>query len=280
MIAYLKTNTKNVELFYRLDESRNPLGNIIINHGFAEHLGRYDYMSKRLVDAGYNVLRYDLRGHGQSKGTKGHIESYEEFISDADAMVDLMQLNNPLLPTYMLGHSMGGLISTLYALKFPGKLSGQILSGAANGELPDNSNIKAKSLSILAKVTPKLYLKNPVDKKLCSDPKVVQNYLHDPLVLKSATFNFYNEFLNKAIDEVLLNLRDYNLPVLILHGEEDSIVPYDISRRFFDSIQSIDKEIQIYPDLYHEIFNETIKDEIIDYLIHWLNIHVEDIKHG
>lgn len=277
MIAYLKTETEGVALFYRIDDALRAKANIVINHGFAEHLGRYEYVAQKLVAAGYNVLRYDLRGHGQTKGLQGHIDSYHNFITDADAMVDLMKLNNPNLSTYMLGHSMGGLVTTLYGIKYPNKLAGQILSGAANGKLPEASTLKARALSIAAKFTPMVKLKNPVENDICSVPEVVYDYQNDPLVLKKATFNFYNEFLVRATDEVLSHLNEYNLPVLILHGEEDSIVPSVISQHVFDTIASKDKTLHIYPKLYHEIFNEEIKEEIVDYVIDWLDNNIKAV---
>lgn len=276
MSKFLRTKTPGVELFYVIDQAQDAKANIVINHGFAEHLKRYDYVSKRLVQAGYNVLRYDLRGHGQSKGELGHIDSYKDFITDADAMVDLMVDQNPHLETFMLGHSMGGLISTLYGSQFSSKLSGQILSGAANGKLPAASNFKAKVLSLASNVFPHKKLKNPVDDYVCSVPEVVEAYLNDPLVLKKASLNFYNEFLNKAVVEVTSKLDQYDLPVLILHGEEDSVVPKQISENFYKEIKSNNKEIIIYPKLFHEILNEKIKDEIIDKIISWLDYNLSN----
>ena len=61
MISYLKTKNKDVSLFYRMDQVKNAKANVIINHGFAEHLGRYDYVAKRLLDAGYK-FRYTDTG--------------------------------------------------------------------------------------------------------------------------------------------------------------------------------------------------------------------------
>lgn len=275
MLNYLKTKTKGVELFYRLDNAKKPRANVVINHGFAEHIGRYDYLAKSLVDAGYNVLRYDLRGHGQSKGPKGYIESYNNFITDADSMVDLMKATNHDLSTFMLGHSMGGLVTTLYGINYPKKLDGQILSGAANGKIPGASSIMAKGLAVAAKFFPFKNLKNPVGKELCSVPEVVEAYFKDQLVLKSATFNFYNEFFNKATDDVIKNLDKYSLPVLVLHGKEDAIVPVTISENFYEKISSGNKELVIYPGLFHEIFNEKTKDEVIKKVISWLDDMVD-----
>lgn len=271
MEGFVKTDSKDVELYYCINNVKKPKANIIINHGFAEHLKRYDYVTKCLTQAGYNVLRYDLRGHGQSKGLKGNITSYENFISDADIMVDLLTSKNSNLKTYMLGHSLGGLITTIYGIRFPNKLQGQILSGAANGRLPITSGLKSKVLKIAARIIPNKHINNPVSSDICSVKEVVKAYQADSLVLKSANINFYNEFVNFAINDVLENLKDYKLPVLILHGEKDRIVPASVSKHFYQTISSSDKELKIYPDLYHEIFNENSKDEIIDKVINWLD---------
>lgn len=275
MQTYAKTNTQDVQLFYIIDIAANAKANVVINHGFAEHTERYEHVAKYLLAAGYNVLRYDLRGHGQSIGLKGHIDNYNEFISDADLMVNLIQNQFSNLKTYMLGHSMGGLVTTLYGLHYPNKLSGQIISGAANGKLPVTSGIRAGFLALAAKLFPKRHLKNPVSKDICSVPEVVTAYLNDPLVLKSATLNFYDQFSNKATSEILDKLSQYKLPVLILHGEKDKIVDKQISKNFYDKIMSKDKELIIYPDLFHEIFNERENQAIFEKIVQWLDCHIK-----
>ena len=88
MENYINCDEK-VKLFYRKDIPEGALANIIINHGFAEHLSRYDYVVEKLNSAKIGVYRYDLRGHGRSKGPKGHINSFMDFSEDADRMVDL-----------------------------------------------------------------------------------------------------------------------------------------------------------------------------------------------
>ena len=273
MRKLLQTNIDNVSLAYQIDEAKNPKANVVINHGFAEHIGRYDYVSKKLVEAGYNVLRYNLRGHGDNKGERGEISSYQDFIFDADLMVELIREKYPHLKTFMLGHSMGGLITTLYGLTYPNKLAGQVLSGAANGKLPATKGIKSSVLKLAAKVIPKKHKDNPVTEDICRVPEVVEDYLNDDLVLKSASFNFYNEFLNKATSKVIKNLDQYNLPVLILHGKDDKIVPASISENLYKTIASVDKTLKFYPKLYHEILNESIKDEVISDIIMWFNKH-------
>ncbi|WFA09412.1 alpha/beta hydrolase [Tissierella sp. Yu-01] len=257
-------------LNYQKDLAKNPKGVILINHGFAEHLGRYDYVTKRLVDSGYNVYRYDLRGHGRSKSRLGHIEYFNDFIEDCDEMVELMIKENSGLPLFMLGHSMGGLITALYGVCYNDKLQGQIFSGAALGTLPSVARVK-KILPIATKFFRNVKVKNPIDDSLCGDREVFSAYLNDPLVLRKATMNFYVEFLINSIKIFNERVKEYNYPCLITHGKLDKIVPKELSISFFNSISSKDKEIKIYDGLYHEILNEKIKDHILNDMILWLD---------
>ena len=64
----------------RRDIPQNPVANIIINHGFAEHLNRYDYVTRVLNTANFGVYRYDLRGHGRTESKKGYIEDFMDFV--------------------------------------------------------------------------------------------------------------------------------------------------------------------------------------------------------
>ena len=58
---------QGVKIYYRKQKVANPRGAVVLAHGVSEHSGRYDYVAKRLLDAGYNVYRVDHRGHGKVK---------------------------------------------------------------------------------------------------------------------------------------------------------------------------------------------------------------------
>lgn len=273
MDDYLKVSD-GIRLRYKRDIVDNAKAVIVVNHGFAEHIGRYDHVVKRLNEFGYSTYRYDLRGHGNTEALKGHIDSYKEFISDCNAIVDLAINENEDLDIFMLGHSMGGMVTCLYALTFPDKLKGQIFSGAAVNTLPQAKGINAKILKLASTIAPKAHMKNVVEDKICSVDSVVVEYKKDPLVLKKATFKFYYEFLIESIKFIDENISNYNYPCLILHGEEDSIVPVDISEYLYENISSKDKELIIYENLFHEILNEYEKDEILETIGEWLDIHI------
>ena len=257
------------DICIKIDKAENPKATVLINHGFAEHLGRYDYVSDRLNESGYNVYRYDLRGHGKT-GKRGHIESYREFIDDLKDMVDTIKSYGED-NIFMLGHSMGGLISFIYGLEFQDILKGQILSGAAVGKLPAVKGFKTPLYNFANVFFKNTMIKNPISDDLCSDSAVVVDYREDPLVLQEASMNFYVEFLIKAANYAEDNMEMYTYPCLILHGEKDNIVPKEIAEKLYSNIASEDKEIKIYDGLYHEILNEKNRDEIIADIVTWMD---------
>lgn len=269
MGKYLDAKVGN-KIYYKVDKVENPKATVLINHGFAEHLARYDYLARELNQSGYNVYRYDLRGHGRSGKRKGHIDSYREFIDDCKEMVDLILLDGEE-KIFILGHSMGGLVSLLYGIEYRDTLEGQILSGPAAGKLPTVSGPRSSLLKIANVFFSNKMIENPVTDDICSDPRVVKAYREDPLVLKEATMNFYVEFLLNAVNYALEHLEDYKYPCLILQGEEDKIVPKEIAENLYMRISSEDKKIKTYKDLYHEILNERSKDMIVEDIVAWLD---------
>lgn len=258
------------KFYYKKDIPKNPKAIIIIVHGFAEHLGRYEYVKDRLYEADFAVYRYDLRGHGRTEGEKGHINYFSEFIEDTNELVNLAHRDLPQKPIYMLGHSMGGLITLSYGLKYKNKLKGQILSGAAAKKVPQVEGIKGGLIQLLNYFTPKMRIKQELSEDICTDKKVVKAYDKDPLVLKDATLNFYVQFLLKGTNFVKNNIQYYNYPCFIVHGEKDKIIPKEASLYIYNNISSKDKEIKIYDGLYHEIMNEVEKDIVIKDIINWI----------
>lgn len=264
-----------VELLYKKDMIDDPKAIILINHGFAEHLLRYDYTAQRFLEAGYGVYRYDLRAHGRSKSKLGHIDSFNDFVGDSNEMVDLIIRENKDIPIFMLGHSMGGLITALYGAKYRDKLKGQLFSGAMLDYSPSVKGIRKPIFNFTNIFFKKLYIKNPVDDFICSDKDVYDDYMKDTLVLKKASLNFYVEFLINGVNTLNKDIKDYNYPFFMIHGEMDKIVPKEFSLSFYEKAPSKDKEIKIYEGLYHEILNEKIKDQIIEDMVNWLDKRID-----
>ncbi len=256
-------------LFYKQDFPEKMKAVLVIVHGVCEHCGRYQYLAERLYAAGYGVMRFDLRGHGKSGGKRGFVSSYLEFSQDVHEFVLKANKEAPNIPVYMLGHSMGAFISVAYAILYPHEIKGQILSGLPAIILP------LPSIRLLQRLPynllPMLRAGNDLGKVVSRDPAVVKDYIEDPLNLKKSTIKMSGEMFLKGPAWLALNIKEYGLPCLLLHGGSDLIVTPASSQWFFDKIASTDKQRKVYPELYHEIYNEKERDEVISDTIAWLD---------
>jgi acylglycerol lipase len=255
-----------IELYYAKDIPENPRAIIVIVHGVSEHLGRYEYLKDKLNSFGYGVYRFDNRGHGKSGGERGDILDFNELIEDADTIVNISKGENMDLPIFMLGHSMGGFITAAYGVKYPGKVNGQILSGAATNKMPFSLTLKSIKFPYILKGK----VPNLLSKLICRDPEVVKKYEDDPLVLKETTLRFNTQFVYKGISWLIKSMPSYVYPCLILHGSDDRIVPKRCSQSFYDAIASKDKTLKFYEGFYHEIFSEKEKDTVIEDVHEWI----------
>ncbi len=256
-----------MELFHIKDFPENPKAMIVLVHGLAEHCGRYDYVVQKLNEFGYGVYRFDNRGHGRSGGKRGYLDDFHPFIDDADLFVDLATKENPNLPLFMLGHSMGGFITAGYGSKYPGKLKGQVFSGPVIIELPIFDALKEMDVEN----APETPIPNSLSALICRDQEVVKDYENDPLVLKETTLKLLTTVFIEGAAWLAENLKNYDYPCLILHGGGDQIVDKASSEYLHENISVKDKTLKIYEDFYHEILNEAEKDQVLSDIQHWVN---------
>lgn len=262
--------SNGIDIFYKKDIPNEPVAVIVIVHGFAEHLARYNYFVEKLNQNRIACYRFDNRGHGKSGGAILDVESYNDFINDADLIVQKAKTEFPELPVFMLGHSMGGFIAALYGESFKDRLAGQILSGAATDE-PSAINSALKTvINIGNKLFPKLRIKNDLSALISRDEEVIRQYRNDPLVHDRATIRFYKQFVIEGMTKLKNNAKEYSYDCLILHGRDDKIISFKSSENFYNNISSKNKQIKIYDNLYHEILNEAEKDTVINDILIWV----------
>ena len=163
----------------RIDAPERPKAAIVIVHGLCEHFGRYDYVTQRLLEAGYAVVRFDHRGHGRSMGKKVWYDDRTQIVSDTDLFVEEARAQFPDLPVFMIGHSMGGFGAASYGTAHPGKLDGYVLSGAWTR---DHTGLASGAVE--QGLDPEMYIPNELGDGVCSDPAVGEAYLADPFVVK------------------------------------------------------------------------------------------------
>lgn len=259
----------NILLHVKKDNVENAKATIIITHGIAEHSGRYQEITDVLNKEGFNVVRYDVRGHGQSQGRRGALKSYHQMIDDLHELV-IEEKKNSDLKIFLIGHSMGGLIVNMYGVKYH-DIDGIISSAAPSYFIKDVLPFRIigyKWLGFLAKKT------NFADDQLSRIKAVEEAYINDPLNLKKFYFSLAGNMFVSGVRYLNKNIKYQQTPILILHGGNDKIVPMEFSQRLMEMIPHNQKELIIYKDNYHEIFNDLDKETVFKDVVRWLKERV------
>ncbi len=259
----------NVLLHVKRNEVENPKASVIITHGIAEHSGRYEEITAKLNEAGYSVMRYDIRGHGQSQGKRGALKSYHQTIDDLHALVAEEKKFNPK-KVFILGHSMGALIVNMYAVKYH-DIDGVISSAAPSNFIKDVLPFRFIGYRWLGFIPKKTDF---ADDQLSRIKAVEEAYVADPLNLKKYYFSLAGSMFVGGVRFLNRHINQYISPVLFMHGEADKIVPPEFSERLYNLVPSKDKKLIMYPGSYHEIFNDLDREKAFNDVIEWLNKHV------
>lgn len=255
------------ELFVSKSIPEDMIGLAVIVHGLAEHSGRYKYVEEKLLEANLGVYRFDHRGHGQSAGEEAYYEDFNDLIDDVNHIVELAKKENPDYPVFLIGHSMGGFGVNAFATKYPKKVRGIVSSGAVTR---DNIGLVT---GVFDELDPHFRVPNELTDGVCSVEEIRIDYANDPLNRKSFTAGLGQE-LAKGVQWLKSNTEALVDPILFIHGENDALVSYKDSLDSFKEIASEDKQVKIYGHLFHEIFNEYSKDEVIADTISWIKARI------
>lgn len=271
----------NIEIFYEKWIAERAKAIVVIVHGLGEHSGRYSNIIETASGKGISFYALDHRGHGRSKGISGHVDSFMDYILDLKIFVNGIKAAYPDLPVLMLGHSLGGAIACRYALTYQDDLSGLILSSAGFMPALEIPFFKKKSAAFLSALFPTMEMESGLDPNdLSHDEAVIKNYIEDPLVHSVVTPRFYTEFTENAAF-CLDHVEQIRIPLLVIHGEDDKICRPEGSQIVFDRADSQDKQIIIFPGLYHETMNETLKQrtKVLSAVSKWFVAHSHSLTH-
>ena len=256
------------ELYVKTEVAEGCKAIVVIVHGLCEHQGRYDYFAEKLHAAGYGTYRFDHRGHGRSQGENPNYGTFHEILDDTNVIVDLAIGENPGVPVYLLGHSMGGFAVSLYGAKYPDKkLRGIVTSGAA---VCDTIGLFAGAP---AGLDPNIQLPNELGGGVCSVAEVVDWYGKDPYNRKAYCIGLVYA-LKEGQAWFSESMKTFAYPVFMTHGEKDGLVGMDDSVIFFRNAASADKTLKIYGNLFHEILNEYCKDDVSADMIQWMDARI------
>lgn len=247
-----------------------PRAVLIVVHGLRDHSSRYAELAEHLVGQGFAVYAFDLRGHGHSEGVRVHIDSFEEYLSDLDLFLARVRQQEPGRPLFLLGHSMGGAIATLFTLERKPPLQGLLLSAPALKPGSDVSGALITTTRVLGGVLPNLKVLELDPKQFSRNPEVVRENETDPLVFQEGGPARTASALLTTLETLSERMEEVSLPLLVLHGTEDKVTDPEGSKALVQRARSSDKTLKLYEGLFHDLLHEPEKAQVLADIQAWL----------
>jgi alpha-beta hydrolase superfamily lysophospholipase len=251
-----------------------PLGEIrchlVLLHGYGEHCARYEHTANTLNAGGIMVHSFDQRGFGRSPGKRAYIRKFDVLLDDLDAYLAHVRPRFEDKPWFMMGHSMGGMVLAAYAETRPLDARGLVFSSpflALNDDVP---KLLLSVAGILGKIAPWLPVAGVDNQGLSRDPAIVKAADNDPLGYHGWVKARTGAQFHTAIARIQAHFPAIDLPLYIIHGGDDRIVPNIGSRRLHEQCSSPDKSLKIYDGGYHELWNDIVKEEVIAGIREWI----------
>lgn len=258
-----------------LDPFEAPSLVVVFVHGFSPYATPYRHVAKALVDEGFAVTLYDARGHGHSTGQRGYIDRFSDYAADLERVVALACAAYPDTPFALIGHSQGGAVVLDYVL--PEKVKANrpqpccVVAAAPMLEIAIPVPWFKRVLSLIfGPLFPKLALGNGIKGELVSrNEEIRRAFGRDPLIHHVATARWFSEA--RATGQRLRALASkVTIPTLLLTAGQDLIVSAKAQNDFAAAATPGIVEQKSYPRLYHELFLEPERDEVIGDMVAWL----------
>lgn len=244
---------------------------VLIMHGYAEHIERYNYEASVLNNSGYSAFGYDQRAHGRSDGQDCYIKNFDDLCDDLKSVIKYI---NPQTPFFIHAHSVGALVTIKYLLdhhneEMP-KISGIITTGAALQVSRDLSPVLQKVSGLLGRLTPRLKTISLPLKTISHVAAVQEDYENDPHNYRGGIYASAGYQILKTTKEVSSRLNEVSIPLLAMHGGDDQLIEKEGTEKLYNRTLSTDKTIKIWDGLAHEITRSVDKEKVFMTMTDWI----------
>lgn len=243
---------------------------VALVHGVNEHGGRYARLAEELNRHGIAVHAIDLRGFGRSEGERGLVLRFDVFLDDVELLLARTAAAHPGKPLFLLGHSMGGEIAAWLAIARQPKIDGLILSAPALLVGGKVFPILRHLAAFFSRVLPRLRLRRMGTRFMSRDPQVIRDFKDDPLVYHGKFPVRTGAEILRVLKQIRRRMEAVRVPLLIMHGARDFVTDPAGSRELYARAASTDKTLHLYPGLFHEIFNEPEREQVVGDLVEWI----------
>ena len=262
----LPSSTNEKMFVQRWQPDGDLVGTAVLSHGVFEHSGRYSHVAERFLKHGYDVWALDHYGHGKSDGARGDIRYANHFIDDLRVLIAHATTQSNTKPV-LLGHSMGGAIAALYAVRHQDTLRALALSSPALKAHASPALIALGKIvgTLLPTVQTPAGLNQPASRNPAWEQwKEGDSLKHGRMTLRLA------KFIVVAGEEAIQRAPELNIPVSLFVSGEDTYVDKRGAQMFYQRLKPGMGEYHEYDGFLHEIFNEVEQDKPLSDLERWL----------
>lgn len=274
----------DLELFAQYWEPESePEALVLMLHGTTMHSGAYSEAARYLADNGYLVYGLDLRGWGRSDGhvERGFVESPEHYVLDLELAIQDLKNKYPGKKLYALGESLGATVSMYGYLKYGLPIDGMIFSGP--GYKPNLEVLGFRGPQVLNDMGMALggelgesipswptLPSNGGIARVIDDPQVEKRLLNDPHVSHNFLPATYFTVLGEIDEYNQLNAEKLDLPLLIVHGEQDILIPISSSQEIINEAGGDNQTLKTY-DSNHATLLDARRSEVYRDIEAWLD---------
>ena len=257
-------------ILYRQWGSSSPRAALILIHGLGGHSNNWEFMANYLIKHDISSYAIELKGFGNTEGTKGHIDSLNTYIKDVRRLCNIIKKEHRGRPVFAAGESMGGLIAFLAAIKKPGLFRGLVCMSPGFA-----SRLKFSFMDYVKMISARFYNSKkqfimPVTTEMCTrDPESIKIIDSDSLEHKFATPKLLQSILLGQISSKLLKHKVRTDTLFLLPGK-DTFVNSDVSKKIFKGIKFEHKEIVEYPEMRHSLNMELGREDVFTDLLKWM----------
>ena len=301
-----KDGKTNIHAVKWIPESGEYRAILQITHGMIEFVERYSPFAEYLTKNGFMVVGHDHLGHGDSVTSQddwGYIGENPSklLVEDMHKLRTMIQEENPDVPYFMLGHSMGSYMLRKYLTVYHENLRGAIIMGT--GCVPDGTTklgiFVCKFLAKIfgwrhrSKLMESISFGGPYKKYdltgqtlsnswLTKNEEIVKFYYHEPRCTFKFTLNGYLGLLEAVhYDNQPENVKKVpkKLPIFLVSGQDDPVGDNgagvkQVYGMFLDA-GSLDVTYKLYENDRHEILNETDHDQVFEDLLAWMRVRMD-----
>jgi lysophospholipase len=264
------------DLFVRSVRPMQPQAVVAILHGYGDHSGCYTELMGHLAGAGFEAQAIDFRGHGRSAGRRGFVSRWSEYLDDFHAFMDRLQrgavgsLGAEPRPLFLLGQSHGALLVIHAALAGLQGVRGVVMTSPYLRSAFAVPGWKLTVGRVADRVAPWLPIRSQLRcEMMTTDPALVEVIRADPHCLRIATPRWF--FAARAAQaEAIARAGQFQLPALLIQGEQDPVADAAAARLFYERLGSEDKSYLSFPAMRHETHREVGRAEVWDAMVRWL----------